>query len=90
VWVQNHLAGLASGQPTHLTARHEGSLDGFLAGLAAAWQHGEVRATHRRRPRPRRDWRTPGPVRQRLAVCPHIARGRARSPWTRALRAPSG
>jgi hypothetical protein len=56
--VQHHLAGLASGQPTHLTARHEGSLDGFLAGLATAWQHGEVRATHRRAPRPRRDWRT--------------------------------
>jgi hypothetical protein len=56
--VQHHLAGLASGQPTHLTARHEGSLDSFLAGLATAWQHGEVRATHRRAPRPRRDWRT--------------------------------
>ena len=56
--VQHHLAGLASGEPTHLTARHEGSLDSFLAGLATAWQHGEVRATHRRAPRPRRDWRT--------------------------------
>ena len=51
---QHHLAGLATGQPTHLTARHEGRLDGFLAGLATAWQHGEVRATHRRAPRPRR------------------------------------
>ena len=56
--VQHHLAGLASGQPTHLTARHEGSLDSFLAGLATAWQYGEIRATHRRAPRPRRDWRT--------------------------------
>jgi len=35
-----------------------GNLDGFLAGLATAWQHGEVRATHRRTPRPVRDWRT--------------------------------
>jgi hypothetical protein len=56
--VQHHLAALAAGQATHLAPRHEGSLDGFLAGLATAWQHGEVRATHRRAPRPTRDWRT--------------------------------
>ena len=56
--VQHHLAALAVGQPTHLAPRHEGSLDGFLAGLATAWQHGEVRATHRVAPRAVRDWRT--------------------------------
>ena len=55
--VQHHLAALAAGQTTHL-ARAEGNLDSFLAGLATAWQHGEVRATHRRTPRPARDWRT--------------------------------
>ena len=56
--VQHHLAALAAGETTHLPPRHEGSLDGFLAGLATAWQHGEVRATHRLAPRPARDWRT--------------------------------
>jgi hypothetical protein len=55
--VQHHLAALAAGETTHL-ARGEGNLDSFLAGLATAWQHGEVRATHRRTPRPARDWRT--------------------------------
>jgi hypothetical protein len=65
--VQHHLAALAAGQTTHLAPRPEGSLgaprpegslDRFLAGLATAWQHGEVRATHRLTPRPARDWRT--------------------------------
>jgi hypothetical protein len=56
--VQHHLAALATGQATHLAPRQEGSLDGFLAGLASAWQHGEIRATHRLAPRPARDWRT--------------------------------
>jgi Integrase core domain. len=55
--VQHHLAALAAGQTTHLSPS-EGNLDAFLAGLATAWQHGEVRATHRRTPRPARDWRT--------------------------------
>jgi len=55
--VQHHLAALAAGQTTHLP-RAEGNLDAFLTGLATAWQHGEVRATHRRTPRPTRDWRT--------------------------------
>lgn len=56
--VQHHLAALAHGETTHLASRAEGSLDGFLTGLATAWQHGEVRATHRLEPRPARDWRT--------------------------------
>ena len=56
--VQHHLAALAAGQTTHLAPRHEGSLEHFLTGLATAWQQGEVRATHRRAPRPARDWRT--------------------------------
>ena len=56
--VQHHLAALAAGQTTHAAVRPEGNLEGFLRGLASAWQHGEVRATHRRAPRPTRDWRT--------------------------------
>lgn len=49
--VQHHLASLAAGQPTHVAPPREGDLDGFLASLATAWQHGEVRATHRTAPR---------------------------------------
>jgi hypothetical protein len=56
--VQQHLAALAAGQPSHLAPRHAGHLDGFLNGLATAWQQGEVRATHFTAPRPARDWRT--------------------------------
>ena len=56
--VQHHVAALAAGQPSHLAPRQDGSLDRFLAGLATAWQHGEVRATHRLAPRAARDWRT--------------------------------
>ena len=56
--VQQHLAALAAGQTPHLAPRHEGHLDGFLKGLATAWQQGEVRATHVTAPRPARDWRT--------------------------------
>ena len=56
--VQHHLASLAAGQPTHLAPHHDGNLDRFLASLATAWQHGEVRATHRVAPRAARDWRT--------------------------------
>ena len=56
--VQHHLAALAAGQSSHVAPSHDGSLDRFLAGLATAWQHGEVRATHRLAPRPARDWRT--------------------------------
>ncbi len=49
--------GLAAGETPHLPPA-EGSLTAFLNGLATAWQQGEVRATHRRTPRPARDWRT--------------------------------
>ena len=56
--VQHHLAALACGKTPHLPARPDASLDGFLTGLATAWQQGEVRATHRLEPRPARDWRT--------------------------------
>jgi hypothetical protein len=56
--VQHHLASLAAGQPTHLAPHHNRNLDGFLASLATAWQHGDVRATPRTVPRAARDWRT--------------------------------
>jgi hypothetical protein len=56
--LQHHLVALASGKTPHLPARPDASLDGFLTGLATAWQQGEVRATHRLEPRPARDWRT--------------------------------
>ena len=56
--VQHHLAALAAGETSHVAVRHDGNLEGFLRSLASAWQHGEVRATHRREPRPTRDWRT--------------------------------
>jgi hypothetical protein len=56
--VQHHVAALAAGETTHVAVRHDGNLEGFLRSLASAWQHGEVRATHRRLPRPTRDWRT--------------------------------
>ncbi len=56
--VQHHVAALAAGQTTHVAPPSEGSLESFLAGLATAWQHGEVRATHRLASRPARDWRT--------------------------------
>ena len=76
--VQHHLAELAAGHPAHLAPRHAGSLDGFLTGLATAWQQGEVRATHRLTPRPARDWRTrPIPSRPPGRAC---ARGSRPSP----------
>lgn len=54
-------------------------MDGFLAGLATAWQHGEVRATHRRTPRLARDWRTrKDPFERAWTVCtPSIVDQRA-------------
>jgi hypothetical protein len=55
--VQHHLAALAAGETPHQPPA-EGNLTAFLSGLATAWQHGEVRATHHHTPRPARDWRT--------------------------------
>lgn len=67
--VQHHLAALSAGETTHVAVRHEGSLDSFLKGLASAWQHGEIRATHRREPRPARDWRTRADPFERVWPC---------------------
>ncbi len=55
--MQHHLAALAAGETLHQPPA-AGNLSAFLSGLATAWQHGEVRATHRRTPRPARDWQT--------------------------------
>ncbi len=56
--VQQHLAGLAAGEAPHGLSQRDANLDKFLRGLATAWQHGEVRPTHRTKPRPQRYWRT--------------------------------
>ena len=42
----------------HTPARTDTELDGFLKSLATTWKDGEVRATHRPKATPRRDWRT--------------------------------
>ena len=36
----------------------DGELDQFLKSLSTTWHDGEVRPTHRKEPKPRRDWRT--------------------------------
>ena len=51
--VQQHLAALAAGQPSHLAPRHAGPLDGFLKGLATAWQQARCARPISRRPDPR-------------------------------------
>jgi hypothetical protein len=56
--VQHHLAGLAGGEPLHVLPHRNADLEKFLSSLATAWQDGEVRPTHRTKPRPRRYWRT--------------------------------
>lgn len=55
---QHYLAGLAGGVVQHTPARSDAELDGFLKSLATTWKDGEVRATHRPKAPPRRDWRT--------------------------------
>ena len=55
---QHQLVRLADGDAVHAVSHHQTDLDQFLSGLATAWQDGEVRPTHRRLPKPRRDWRT--------------------------------
>ena len=56
--VQHQLAALAAGSTTHAVAHRDGELDQFLKSLSTAWHDGEVRATHRTDPKPRRDYRT--------------------------------
>ncbi|MGH7726777.1 MAG: integrase catalytic domain-containing protein, partial [Candidatus Eiseniibacteriota bacterium] len=56
--MQQHLAELAADEAPALLPVRDPELEGFLNSLATAWQKGEVRPTHRARPRPLRDWRT--------------------------------
>jgi hypothetical protein len=56
--MQHHLAELAAGEVPSMLPARDPELDSFLKSLATAWQRGEVRPTHRRRPKPARDWRT--------------------------------
>ena len=56
--MQHHLAKLVAGETTHVLPATDAALERFLASLSTAWQDGEVRPTHRLKPKPRRDWRT--------------------------------
>ena len=55
---QHYLAGLVGVVVQHIPARTDTELDGFLKSLATTRKDGEVRATHRPKATPRRDWRT--------------------------------
>ena len=57
---QEHLAQLAAGERVEMARQVSPDLGRFLSGLATAWQQGEVRPTHRPKPRPMttRYWRT--------------------------------
>ncbi|MEE4380585.1 MAG: transposase family protein [Pseudomonadales bacterium] len=57
--MQRHIASLANGKADHHAAPHrDHDLDRFLASLESAWQQGEVRPTHQRKPSGERYWRT--------------------------------
>jgi hypothetical protein len=57
--VQHQLAALAAGDAkAHVACAANPDLEGFLGGLSTAWRTGEIRPTHRAKPKPRRDWRT--------------------------------
>jgi len=57
---QQQLVDIADGVSNHVAYvdRSNADLGRFLSGLATAWQDGEIRPTHRRKPRTRRYWRT--------------------------------
>jgi Integrase core domain len=56
--VQHYLAELAAGKVVHALPHRDADLDRFLKSLAIAWKQGEPRPTHRKDPKPARDWRT--------------------------------
>jgi hypothetical protein len=57
---QERIASLAvnGGNADLLAPASDSGLAGFLSGLGTAWQAGEVRATHRAKPKARRYWRS--------------------------------
>jgi hypothetical protein len=56
--VQHHLAAIANGLAVGPPPGRNADLEKFLRGLATAWQEGEIRPTHRAKPRATRHWRT--------------------------------
>lgn len=56
--VQEHIAGLATGEVRHVLPHRDADLEKFLRGLVDTWRAGEVRPTHRAGPKPERHWRT--------------------------------
>ena len=56
--MQEHIAGLARGEQMHTPPHRDADLERFLASLATAWREGEVRPTHKPKPRAKRWWRT--------------------------------
>lgn len=56
--VQRHLAAIADGLAVSPPPGRDADLEKFLESLATAWQEGEIRPTHRAKPRAARHWRT--------------------------------
>ncbi len=56
--MQGHIAGLAAGSGVSRPPERHADLDRFLASLAIAWKEGEVRPTHKAKPKTARWWRT--------------------------------
>jgi len=56
--MQQHIAGLAAGSEVSRPPERDADLERFLAGLAVAWKQGEVRPTHKPKPKDARWWRT--------------------------------
>ena len=50
--------GAPPGSAVHTAPPRDADLESFLNSLATVWREGEVRPTHRKEPKPRRDWRT--------------------------------
>ncbi len=79
---QGHLAAVAAGGPLRAAEHRDGDLDAFLKGLSTAWHQGEVRPTHRERPRAKGNGAR-GRTRSRRCG-PACSRGPRRSPIARA------
>ncbi len=56
--MQRHLAELAAGEVPVVLPVRDLELEKFLKSLSTAWQSGEIRPTHRDRPKAPRDYRT--------------------------------
>ncbi len=56
--MQQHISELAAGSEVSRPPERDADLEHFLAGLATAWKSGEVRPTHKPKPKAARWWRT--------------------------------